>query len=523
MMAWSLATLILVALTLGCRPAGEDPDRGSTMTVLVNGDAAAQMRLYDLKYMLFLPLAQQDGVETYPALANSWEHASDLRVWTFHLREDVQWHDGVPVTADDIAFSLELFDHSDVLFQARAHGLDSTMVLDDHTIVFFMREPAYYPPVPGWTVYFPKHLLEHLDPAEFYEWDFWMRPVGNGPYRFVRRLPRTMVEFEANPDFYAGEPPIERVVAKLSSVNPVVELTSGAADAASDLTPADVLKLEADPRFVSYYQNDWSEVYLVYWNHRHPLLADARVRQALEHAIDRQELARVVNLPEEVPSVGGLGNDGGLDPERRRQWDRVPAFDPLRAERLLEEVGWVDHDADGVREKAGQEARFTLLAPRGGSLAAEAMALVLQDQWRRAGVRVDIRPMGMTLVREALRSGNFDAGIIWENQDAHTILWTWFGGPANPQSGETGDEPVQFGYHDAEAANLLEVVLATPDPAGQDTLYARFNEILRRDSPVMILFPGVYRYVAHRRIRGFRQGSAWLTRPHDLWIEEAQR
>jgi peptide/nickel transport system substrate-binding protein len=488
------------------------------MTVLVDGKGPALMRLYALKYLLFLPLGHTMGLEMTPRLAESWERSHDYRTWTIHLRDDVRWHDGVPVTAHDVAFSLELFRHPDVLLPG-AGSVDSTRVLDDHTIVFFMPEPIGSPPLLGWTVYFPEHLLHDLDPADFYEWDFWRHPVGNGPYRLVRHVPQTMLEFEANPDFFAGEPPIKKVVAKLSSANPVIELTSGAADVASDLRPADLRKLDADPRFRVYYQNDWSEVYLVYLNHRHPLFDDARVRRALGHAVDRGELSRLLNLPEEVPLVGGLGNDGGEDPYRRRGWDRFPTYDPERAERLLDQAGWADCDGDGVRERDGREARFTLLAPQGGSLAAVAQGVFLQDQLRRVGVAVEIRQMEMTVVREALRSGEFEAGIIWEDQDPHTILWTWFGGPADPGD-RTGNEPVRFGYHDAEAASLLEVILATPDPAGRDTLYARFNEILRRDAPVMILFPGVYRYVAHRRIRGFRPGWDWLNHPQELWIED---
>ena len=505
---------------LACGAASGDPDRNASMTVLVDGSEATQMRLYSLKSLLFLSLTDEDGSVINPRLAESWTHSPDYRRWTLRLRDDVRWHDGVQVTAHDVAFSAELFRHPDVLFPARIWGLDSAVVVDDQTIALFLERPTYHPPGGAWTVFFPKHLLGDLDPARFYEWDFWERPIGNGPYRFVRRVPRTMVEFEANPDFYAGEPSIRTVVAKFSSANPVIELTSGAADAAFDLGPADLLKLDVDPRFVVYYANDWSEIYLVYWNHRHPLLADARVRRALDHALDRRELARVANLPNEIPLVGGLGNDGGLDPDRRRGWDRVPAYDPERAERLLEQAGWVDRDGDGIRDKAGQRARFTLLSPQGGSLGAEPMALLMEDRWRRVGVAAEVRPMEMAVVREALRSGSFDAAIIWENQDAHTILWSWFGGPVDPEPGETGNAQVRFGYQDAEAADILEVVLATPEPAAQDTLYARFNEILRRDSPVMLLFPGVYRYVAHRRIRGFRQGRGWLTRPEELWIQE---
>jgi ABC-type transport system substrate-binding protein len=77
------------------------------MTVLVDGKGPALMRLYALKYLLFLPLGHTMGLEMTPRLAESWERSHDYRTWTIHLRDDVRWHDGVPVTAHDVAFSLE--------------------------------------------------------------------------------------------------------------------------------------------------------------------------------------------------------------------------------------------------------------------------------------------------------------------------------------------------------------------------------------------------------------------------------
>ena len=506
-----LAAIALIAgLGSGCSSTSEDPDRGSTMTIHWVGNDVAGMRLYRPKSLLWLPLVDRYGPDIRPRLAESWEHSPDYRTWTIHLRDDVRWHDGVPVTAHDVAFSFELFAHPDVLFPASggAVWIDSISVPDDHTITLAFARPT--DPRHEWTVFFPKHLLEDLDPAEFYEWDFWTRPVGNGPYRFVRRVPQTMFELEANPDFYAGEPPIKRMVVKFGGASDVIELMSGAADVALSVEATEVLRFRADPRFVVYHRYDWSELILIYWNHRHPLLADATVRRALSQAIDRRELAQVLNLPDEMPLVGGLGNDGMADPDRRRGWHQGPIYDPETAERLLEQAGWIDRDGDGIRERAGREARFTLLAPRGGYVGGVTQAVLIQQQLQNVGVATEIRPMESSgLVRAAIRSGDFDAGIVWENQDPDTIFDVWFG------------ELSGFGYYDAEAAHLLEVVLAEPDPEAQDTLYARINEIIRRDMPVTFLFPSMYIDVAHRRIRGLRQ--EWptsLTYAEELWIED---
>ncbi len=502
---------VIAGLGFGCGSASEDADRSSTMTILwdQSNDIDA-IRLGGPKYLLFLPLVNRYGPEIRPRLAESWERSPDYRTWTLHLREDVRWHDGVPVTAHDVAFSLELFHHPDVLYPTWLAGpaVDSISVPDDHTITLALKQPASRRLLSGWTVFFPQHLLQDLDPADFYEWDFWTRPVGNGPYRFVRHVPKTMFELESNPDFYAGEPPIKRVVVKFSSANPVIELTSGAADVALELGAADVLRFKADPEYVVYHEYDWSELQAIYWNQRHPLFADAAVRRALSHAIDRRELARLLHFPEEMPLVGGVSDWHRADePYRSGGWDQGPAYDPETAERLLEQAGWVDRDGDGIREKAGREARFTLLVGTGTYIPGVEQGLFIQHQLRSVGVAAEIRPVDYFAALEAWREGEYEATINWFHNDRGAIE-DLFGPPG-------------FGYYDAEAERLLHALHAEPDPEVQDTLYARINEILRRDMPVTFLFPLVVNHVAHRRIRGFRQGWGLLSYAEELWIEEA--
>lgn len=503
-----LAIFLLTLPGFGCTPASDDPQHASTMTILSGGNGIDAMRLYNPKFLLWLPLTERLGAEIRPRLAKTWEHSSDYRTWTFHLRDDVRWHDGTPVTAHDVAFSAELLAHPDVLFGSRVWALASTMVPDDHTITMVFTRPV--DPRGGWAIFFPKHLLEHLDPAEFYEWDFWTEPVGNGPYRYVRRVPKTMLELEANPDFYAGESRIKRVVVKFGALNPVIELTSGAADVASLLLTPDLVKLQADPDYVIYYVYDWSMLHMIYWNQQHPLLADAMVRRALSHAIDRRELARMLMLPEEMPLIGGLSDWTLADrPYSHDGWDQGPAFDPDTAQRLLDEAGWTDADGDGIREKADQEARFILMAPTGGGFLGEAPALLIQHQLQKVGIATEILLMQHTLVNTAIRSGDFDAALTWADQEPEDIRYAWFG------------DPSPLGYRAPEIVQLLENLSAEPDPEARSTLYAQTNKILRHDMPVTFLFPSAENFVAHRRIRGFRpDASAFLAHADELWIEE---
>ncbi len=328
--------------------------RGSTVTIAVSDASVLLPDETDADFLVFLPLVTWDEKgELEGRLATSWEHSDDYREWTYHLRTDVRWHDGKPVTAHDVKFTLDLLSHPDVL----EYPYLSATVLDDSTVTIISPRQNYYQ---ADIVYYPKHLLEHLDPKgfwDFYDWDFWKRPVGNGPYRFVRYLPQTMIEFEANPDYYRGKPTIERVVLKFVGEAGLTELLSGNVDVIEP-NPAQIPQLAADPRFRVYHYS-LADCVAIYWQHNNPLFRDPRVRQALTLAINRRELLQVLNLPENLPLF-----DGPITPRQyhRRQLPEPIEYNPAQARALLDAAGWHDADGEGVLEKEGQAFRFTAIA-----------------------------------------------------------------------------------------------------------------------------------------------------------------
>ena len=199
-----------------------------------------------------------------------------------------------------------------------------------------------------------------MDPERLTEWDFWTRPVGNGPYRFVRLEPETMMEFEANPDFYMGKPRIERVILKFSLDAGLTELLGGYVDAIPSFPPASLPTVRGDSRFQVYYSlgDDGASTQAIYWNNDNPLFRDPRVRRALTLAIDRRELIGFLGLPDDVPLV-----DGPLTPDQyqRGELPEPLPYDPVRARALLDSAGWRDQDGDGVRERDGRQFQFTAL------------------------------------------------------------------------------------------------------------------------------------------------------------------
>ena len=515
-----IAAIVSASAVAGCRGPGDGEEGpGSTLTVLYNADERLFGPYWSVEawFLMFLPLATWDeSGQPIGRLARSWEHSTDYRTWTFYLRSNVRWHDGVPVTAHDVKWSIELAGHPDVLYDDPWHDLDSMRVLNDTTLAIFYGRPK--DARNSWMVYWPRHLLEGLDPAQFFQWDFWIRPVGDGPYRYVRHVPNTMVELEANAEFYSGKPSIDRVVIKFGGDNAITELLSGNVDAIAWANPTDVPKLAADPRFRIYHQIGPGVPWLqaLFWNVRSPLFEDSRVRRALTHAIDRRELLGVLNLPEDLRLTDALFTGRQY---QRGELSPPLAYDPQKAKAMLRDAGWLDGDEDGVLERGGKPFGFTALSPAG---AAGQAAVYVQAALRKVGVHMEIQTLDMNLLRSRVRDGKFEAAFFpyWNHVDGQ-IRWLAPGldrGDGTPQESLTAG----IGYDNPGVSRLLASVRETADPDQEDSIYRSLAPLIHHDLPITFLYPEVMTYMVHRRVRGLK--SPFRADPiqflEQLWIEE---
>lgn len=497
------ALVVATLSAIACNRGSEREGQASSLTVLFAGDERSWAFYVPAQFLVFLPLAQRgkDG-QLHGWLARSWEHSADWRTWTVHLRSGVKWHDGVPVTAHDVKFSFELLANPSV--GGEAPNSFSINVLDDTTVaIAFRRRPSeywlYYDPI------YPMHLLEKLDPEKFYDWDFWTRPVGSGPYRYVRHLPNTMMEFAANPEYFRGKPRINRLVLKYGE--PVItELLSGNADAVPWVQEMDLLKLRGDERFRVYSAVKPDHIRAVIWNHRNPLFAEPAIRRALTLAIDRQGLLRTLNLPDAV-SVFDV-----LFTHEQFYRGEVPAglpYDLTPAKAVLESAGWRDHDGDGVRERAGKNFRFTAVVQPDQSFSRA--AVFIQAQLRAAGMQMDISTMEARVASERVKRGDFDAAI-------------WIVNNAVEGDGGHGDyfgTDSRIGYSNARVAALLDSARVALDPRDMNRFYSALVPIFDTELPVTFLYPLVRTTVAHRRVKGlsapYREDPLWYA--GELWLE----
>jgi peptide/nickel transport system substrate-binding protein len=499
-----------IALSVACGPGAsdqpEDLAKTTTLTVLNPGGDGIFGPDWPAKFLVFLPLIRSaaDG-SLEGQLAQSWEHTPDYRSWVFHLRSGLKWHDGEPVTARDVKFSLDLLSHPEVQYDSPGR---TVTVVDDTTVDITYESGGDALNI--WTAIYPKHRLETLDPADFFQWEFWNRPVGSGPYRFVKRIPETAIELEANPDYFAGAPTIDRVVLKIGQdygeASGLVELLSGNVDAIPYVKPADLVSVDGRAEYRTNYSFDAGHLAVLAWNQVHPALADRRVRQALSMAIDRTELRSALNLPGEIPIFDVLLVDRA---PRHRVLPEPLSHNPSEARRLLDEAGWRDRDGDGVREKAGDRLHLGLVtstwqqAPRA--------AVIVQAKLREVGVAVEVRQLDLRIARETVREGEFDVALI--------PTFPIAGAPLN--HGELLGEGGILGWDNRAAAALLDSAAAAISPERQEHYYRQLWRLLSQDMPVTVLYPAVWLTVSHRRVRGL--SSPWRADPlwyaGELWLE----
>jgi peptide/nickel transport system substrate-binding protein len=475
--------------------------RGSTVTILYTGEPEECFRPYEdaeAKFLVFTPLVVWNNRgELEGRLAERWGRSPDSRTWTIRLRDGIRWHDGVTVTAHDMKFTLDLLQRPETM--NFVPGGYTVTVLDDrtYTISYHHQDLANQGgALDDYIACWPKHLLEKLDPAQINSWDFfWAKPIGCGPYRHVRTIPHTMMEFEANPDYFRGRPRIERVILKFGGWKMLAmpELLSASVDAAVIGGGRDTLSARRRGFRVYQAASLAPGSASFWWNARHPLFQDGKVRRALTLAINRREL-NLLDFPEDMPIFDF--------PLTKRQLERgdfpepIP-YDPRLANRLLDEAGWSARNRDGLRVRHGKPFRFRLLG--GGPV-----AVYVQERFKRVGVRMDIRPHAEPEAQ--IKAGDFEAALLW------------FG------VGADMEERLRWcGYQNPAFSQLLTDTQATFDPGERDRLYRQLGRIFQADVPLTLLRPYAPSAIASSRIRGLDNSPyrGDLTQCMDeLWLED---
>jgi peptide/nickel transport system substrate-binding protein len=456
----------------------------------------------DLVALVFSGLTRlgPDGT-VLPDLAESWEVSPDARVYTFHLRRDVTWHDGAPFTADDVIFTWGALSDSDFKGEPSLGQLWRQVQCgkrDDFTVVCELPQPFAPFPAQATIGILPRHRLEGLSAEGLFIAPFNEQPIGTGPF-ILRTFDSQKAVLESNPHYHRGEPPVAEMELRFFSDYP-----SAAAALQDGQVHGLFLGPEAGPDILGQLQQDTALQHLashrnsytlLYLNTAMPPLDDRAVRQALLYALDRAAIiaARLDGRAELADSPIVRGTWAYSDDSESH------LYDPQKALSLLEESGW-QINSRGVLEKEGRELRLTILTDNDPERAAIGLQIV--DQLRTVGVDASLEPRPASeLVSNFLLPRRFEAAVYgWDQGYDPDPYPAW-------HSSQVGERGLNLaGYADERLDEALSEARQTNDLEKRKALYREFQEIFAEEVPSILLFYPVYNYFVDKDVKGIRLG-----------------
>ncbi len=443
----------------------------------------ASQKLHQLIFDNLVDL--DDRLRVVPRVAASLEHPDPL-TYVARIRRDIHFHDGRGLTADDVVFTFGQM--IDPAFTSPRKGgyreLASVVATDPYTVVFTLRQP--FPS-------FPINLMMPIVPKGA-DASLRDRPVGSGPYRFVRYAVDDQVELEANSHYWAGPPKNRGLVMKIvpDDVMRGLELRRGTMDlVVNDVAPDLVHQLRSHAG-LQVVQGPGVDYQYVGVNLRDPVLRDVRVRQALAHGINRDAIVAHLRRGLAAPAAGMLP---------ALSWAASPDLfsfphDPARARALLDEAGYADPDGDGPR------VRFALTLKVSNSEFNRLQSSVIQQDLRDIGIALDVRTYEFATLYADVLAGNFQL---------YTLQWT-AASLADPDIlrrvfHSTQVPPAGFNrgrYSNPRVDGLLDAAGSELDEARRLALYHEVQQVIAADVPYISLWHKTNVAVAQRDLQGLR-------------------
>ncbi len=480
------ALALAAALTLGMGlPALAAPEE--TTLVYASGDYTridpAMDEHGEINILLFNGLTAHDGDNNVvPGLAKSWEFDEETCSYTFHMAENARWHDGQPVTAGDVKFTIEAIMDPANLSENAPNFEDVTAidVLDEHTVRFTLAAPnAAFLDYMTMAV-LPEHLLAGED---FQTSDFFRAPVGTGPYKLESWDPGQAITLVKNEDYFKTPAKIDRIIFKIvpDDAARTLQMRSGELDLAL-LPPRDAESFAGQSDYAVYNMKtaDYRGILFNFWNEYWTENRD--IIPAVCCALDRQAILDSVLLGHGDVAYGPLQRNVYDCPDVER-YD----YDPDRARSILEAAG-ATPDEEGFYCRDGARLGFTIDVAAGDQVRLD-MARAAAQQLRQVGLDVTVE---------------IPAVVDWGGQMAYLIGWgSPFDADDHTYKVFGTDKGANYsGYSNADVDKYLTLARQSDDPVVRAEAYASFQKALADDPAYAFLCYVDADYVAKDTLRG---------------------
>ena len=435
-----------------------------------------------------------------PDLAESWTISADGLNYDFHLRPNLSWQDGAPLTADDVAFTISAMQNDDFPGVSWLKTLWGSVKVtlpdgpDGLTVRFTLGQPlAAF--IDYTTIgLLPAHLWRTVPLAQMEASQYNTRPVGAGPFQ-LSQITATRAELKTNPRYYGATPYLSGITIRFypdhQSLLPAYD--RGEIDGISWIWPDDLVTASRrkDLHLFTAPLSGYTLIYLNLQSPNLPFFKERAVRQALLYALNRQALIdKTLNGQGVVAHTPVLPATWAYDPDT----PHAP-YDPERSRQLLDDAGWRDSDNDGVRDQGGVKLSFVLVGDDQRMLDAIATA------WSAIGVRAVPKAISLAgLASDFLEPRTFDAAVVhWELSGDPDPYPLWHSTQA--QAGQN------YGGWNSRPADLaIEKARSLTDNAARREYYVAFQRIFADEVPALLLYHPVYTFGVREKVRDVQVG-----------------
>src|SRR4030095_8109410 len=502
MVRLSLILFLVVALTaVGCRRKNNSfvISLGDNIrTIDPIGSPSVDAASERVRTLIFNSLVKKNEQFDYVGeLASDVKRSDDGLVFTFTLRDGVKFHDGHPMSSADVKYTLDKVFSSDFAKSASFYegsGADKRRLIksveapDAKTVIVTLTKP--------WV-----GLLSNLVPISIIPKDSYEgqkdHPIGTGPFKFVHYdTSQGVVDLEANPDYFQGAPKIASLrVRVISNPNALqAELQSGRVDISplpTSLLPDSIKQLGENPN-LKVHQFTGSNLVLLTFNTSSAPMNDVRVRQAICFALNREQMINALLLGQ-----GKIAHSILPDASWAYTPGKTYPYDPAAAKKLLDEAGYKDPDGDGPQMRFPKPLIYRI---SGSSAQARQFAGVIQNYLKEVGVPATIEAAETNTHFDELRRGNFQIAYgQWVGGNQDPIFYKDLFATSEIPS-ETRASRNRSRYSNKELDALLEQAVNTFDHAKAAPLYARIQEIVSREAPVLPLWYQANMVIAKKNV-----------------------
>jgi peptide/nickel transport system substrate-binding protein len=449
--------------------------------------SSEDFRLYE---MVYEPLVKYgEGGEIEPALAERWEISDDGTTYTFYLRHDVKFSDGTDFNADSVILNTDRW---------AKDGFSSPLLevnkLDDYTVEFVF-EDAAYPCLIELTYPRPYRMLGANSLNEDGE---FVQMIGTGEWMIESYEPEQEVVMVPNPYYYGDAPIVDKVVLKQvgDGQSRCMALQSGEADISlSDIPTENKSVVESDAS-LDTFEVDGTLAFFLIENYENPKLADVKIRQALNYAVDKETIVDAL-LDGAGKAATGLMTSN--TPYVTEENSKGYAYDLEKAKELLQQAGYEDMDGDGIVEKDGEPLTFTLTFQTEEYSAWKSVCEFIQSEYEKAGIGIELN--------QVESSAYYDA--IWDTRDFELIIYRTYEDSWNPHGFIKGmfyqsEGSVPVCWNDTELSDQIADVLKTTDETQkQEKWDGIFKTIDENAYTVPLYYPAV-EYVYNNRLTGLQ-------------------